>query len=82
MATTCTFKCQRGAGGYGYEVSGTLSLNDVVINSVPNATGSWSTASVTADLQQRIYVSAANAATAGVDEGWYQKVGDATFRKM
>lgn len=84
MATTCTFQCDRQAalGQTPVRVSGTLSLNDVTVQTTPTAVGTFTTASVAADVQRRIYVGASDAASAAVDEGWYEKVAAATFRKQ
>ena len=91
MATTVTFYCyQRKANSAKVtEVSGTLSLNDVSVNTtttVSSGAATWNTATVTADKQTQIYVTAANATTAGIDEGWYISDGRTaspkTFRKQ
>jgi hypothetical protein len=82
MATNVTFKAHtQGPAGQTGEVSGTLSLNDVSVNTSPNANGGWNTATVTADKQQRIYVGATDAATAGIPQGWYENAGD-HFRRQ
>ena len=89
MATTCTFTCYRKpigkAGGLLVTaISGTQSLNDVTVKTtttVSSGAATWNTASVTADLQQAIYVNATDAATAGIDAGWYIKTGASTFTK-
>lgn len=62
-------------------VTGTASLNDVVVNVSPNDSGGWNTATVTADKQTSIYMSASAAIAAGVPPGWYLKSGATTFRK-
>jgi hypothetical protein len=85
MATSCTFKCTQvnRSGASVTDLSGTISVTDlVVVNTSPNSTGGWNTATVNGNLQQIYYVDATAAATAGVDEGWYNKIADTTFRKM
>ena len=81
MATNCTFKQQSvGRNGKGGEASATISLADVTVNTRPNSTGGWETAVVTANLQPRITLTAAEAAANGIAAGTYQKVGPAEFR--
>lgn len=83
MATNCTFYDYGSKpDGQTGELSGVVSLADVVVNSVPNATGGWSTATVTADKQKSIFLTAANAATAGTRPGWYENIGGANFRRQ
>lgn len=83
MATTCTFQSYEPDTKGGTILSqGTLSLNDVVVNTTPTATGGWNTATVHADVQRRIFVGASDAATAGVGVGWYEQIGTATFRRQ
>lgn len=84
MATACTFKASGHgkSGGVSSEVSGSASLNDVVVNTTPNSTGGWNTATVNADKQRDILLSVADAATAGVEPGWYSAVGGGVFRKQ
>jgi hypothetical protein len=55
-----------------------ISLNDVVVNTTPNTTGGWNTATVTADVVRRHSLGATN----GVPSGIYEKVGDSTFRRQ
>jgi hypothetical protein len=89
MATTVTFKCYRkrigqAAGLLHTEITGTLSLNDVSVKTTTTVTSgaaTWNTATVTADLQQAIAVNSTDAATAGIDAGWYYKTGASTFTK-
>lgn len=76
MATTVNFEAHTPLGqgdGRGSKVTGTISLADVVVNTTPNATGGWNTATVTADLQRSIFVDAATGITAGIPPGWYEK---------
>lgn len=82
MATNCVFKYYgSGPDGRGSELSATISLADVTVNTTPTATGSWNTAVVTADLQRQILITPALAASAGIPTGWYQKVGPTEFRQ-
>jgi hypothetical protein len=90
MATTCTFKCYRGRKGQGLgllvqTISGTLSLNDVTVNTTTTVSGGAAifntAANVHADVQNAIAVNSTDAATAGVDAGWYYKTDAATFTK-
>lgn len=55
-----------------------ISLNDVVVNTSPNSTGGWNTATVTADLARRHSLGTAN----GVPPGIYEQVAPAVFRKQ
>ena len=84
MATNCTFKYQsKGPDGRTGEISAVISLADVTVNTTPTtglSGGSWNTATVTADLQSQIFVTAAQAASAGIPSGWYQKSGPTEFR--
>lgn len=83
MATNVNFECfNQGPDGRGSVRTGTVSLADVVVNTTPNDTGGWNTATVTADLPPRHFVSQANAVAQGIDRGWYQKVADNLFRKQ
>lgn len=79
MATNVTFKAfsRNPQTGVTDEVSAVLSLADVVVNTTPNSTGGWNTATVTADLQTDIFVGAGN----GLPVGWYEKEAGAVFRK-
>lgn len=82
MATTITFKdVGNPQNGPSSENTGTVDLADVVVNVAPNSTGGWTTATVTADKQRSIKLSAADAATAGVRPGWYDKESGTTFRR-
>lgn len=78
MATTVNFEAHTPIGtpgnGQGSKVSGTISLADVVVNTTPNTTGGFNTATVTADLQRSILVTDAQGITAGIPPGWYEKV--------
>lgn len=49
-----------------------ISLNDVVVNSAPNTTGGWTTATVTADKSR---THALTQATHGVPDGVYEATG-------
>lgn len=87
MATNLNLEAY-GSGGDGRssKITGISSQNDVTVNTTVNTTGGWTTASVTADLQRRFYLTAAAGATAGMPEGWYENVGPVNgsnlFRKM
>lgn len=82
MATTCTFKDYGTLpSGQSSELTGTVDLNDVVVRTTTNNTGGWSTATVGADKQKSVNLSAADAATAGVRPGWYDKESGTTFRR-
>jgi hypothetical protein len=89
MATTCTFKCFRRKAGRGHgllltEISGTISLADVTVAVAPQVSGgaaTMTTATVTADVQNMIYVDSTAATTAGIDPGSYTKISSATYRK-
>lgn len=82
MATNVTFFCYtRRPDGRTTERSGVLSLADVVVNTTPTDVGTFNTATVTADNQRQIYVNPTDAATAGVDPGWYNRINGANFRK-
>lgn len=81
MATTCSFVCpDSGPNGMGGLLTADISLGDVVVQTVPTAVGTFSTATVTADVQRRIFVNAADAAANNLRSGWYEKVAAATFR--
>lgn len=85
MATNVNFECfTEGYDGRGGRQTGTISLADVVVNTSPNTTGGWNTATVTADKQQRIFVSATDGLAQGIEPGWYEKVSDSPnlFRKQ
>lgn len=58
-------------------VSG-ISKLDVVVNTSPNSTGGWNTATVTADKVRGHYLGNAD----GVPVGYYEAVGNATFRRQ
>lgn len=60
----------------------TFSVAVNVTTAGTSGTAGRTIATVTANLQPNIYVGATDAATAGVDVGWYQKVDAATFRKQ
>lgn len=82
MATNCTFKYQpAGPDGRGSELSAVISLADVTVNTTPNSTGGFNTASVTADKQQAIFITPALAASSGMPVGWYTRTGSAEFRR-
>jgi hypothetical protein len=73
MATTINFEAHsQGSDGRTGKVTGTLSLNDVTVNTTPNATGGFNTATVTADKQTKIFVGPTDAASAGIPIGWYE----------
>lgn len=78
MATNVNFEaCTQPStpgNGQGSKVTGLISLADVVVNTTPNATGGFNTATVTADLQRAILVTDAQGITAGIPPGWYEKV--------
>lgn len=80
MATNITAEwSEAGPDGRGSVVQkAAISLADVVVNTTPNTTGGWNTATVTADLARRHALTAAQ----GVPPGIYEKVGDATFRRQ
>lgn len=83
MATNCTFFCYgEGPDGRGSERSGIISLADVVVQTTTTDVGTFNTATVTADKQRSILLTASAAATAGVEPGWYDNVGGANFRKQ
>lgn len=85
MATNCDFECYSDPptpDGRVGKKTGTISLADVVVNTTPTTTGGWNTATITADLAPRHFVGTSAAATAGIDSGWYEKVGLALFRKV
>lgn len=87
MATNCTLRAyashnRQHGDSRTSEVSAVVSLADVVVNTTPTSTGGWNTATVTADLQRTIFLSAAAAASAGIPPGWYERDGLASFRKM
>lgn len=81
MATNITAEWQtRIEGGAGGTVQkAAISLADVVVNTTPNTTGGWNTATVTADVARSHNLTRA---THGVPDGTYEKVGAATFRKV
>lgn len=86
MATNVTFEADnplnKPGDGRTSKVSGVLSLADVVVNTTPNATGGWNTATVTADNQRSIYVGAADGILAGVPVGWYERQAGAVFKRV
>lgn len=83
MATNCTFfDYGSGPDGRSSERTGSVSLADVVVNTSPNTTGGFNTATVTADKQQKINLNATDAATAGVRPGWYDHIDGVNFRKQ
>lgn len=84
MATNVDFEYDgKGPDGRSTQAAvGTISLADAVVNTTPNSTGGWNTATVAANLQPNIFVSQSAAITAGIKPGWYHKVGDALFRKL
>lgn len=62
-----------GPGGNGGVVQKTgISLADVVVNTTPNATGGWNTATVTADVARSHPLTRA---VHGVPDGIYEKTG-------
>lgn len=81
MATNITAEWQtRIEGGAGGTVQKTaISLADVVVNTTPTATGGWNTATVTADVAPRHFLTRA---THGVPDGMYEKVSTGVFRKV
>lgn len=76
MATNITAEWESpGADGRSATISKTVSIADVTVNSAPNNTGGWTTASVTADLAPGHYLGVAD----GVPPGYYRKTGALTF---
>lgn len=57
-------------------ISVVVSLADVVVNTTPNASGGWNTATVTADLARGHYL----LGSSGCPAGYYEKVGASTFQ--
>lgn len=56
-----------------------ISMADAqTVNTTPNSTGGWNTASVNADKVRSYKMTVAD----GVPPGCYEKVGDTTFRKV
>jgi hypothetical protein len=84
VATTITFESHTppGNGPGGSKASGTLSVNDITVNTTTNNTGGWATASVTADKVRTLYLNTADAATAAMPPGTYENAGGAIFRKV
>lgn len=80
MATNITAEfSNQMPGGVGSvtQVSG-ISKADIVVNTTPNSTGGWNTATVTADVARSHVLTAAD----GVPPGRYEKCAPATFRKV
>lgn len=85
MATNVVFEAHTPAApgnGVGGKVSATISLADVVVNVAPTAVGTFTTATVTADLQRSILITPAAGVTNGIPAGWYENAGPALFRKV
>lgn len=83
MATTITFEAYTPVGNNGPaggKISGTVSMNDVVVNVSPNSTGGWNTATVTADKQRSILLGPTDAASAAMPQGQYINQGGAVYR--
>lgn len=55
-----------------------ISKADIVVNSSPNSTGGWNTATVTADKVRGHFLGAAD----GVPVGYYEAVGGGVFRRQ
>lgn len=91
MATNVNFEAwsnDRVVNGQGQtgKVTATISLNDVVVNTSPNSTGGFNTATVTADKQLQIFIDDTTAKANGIPSGWYQSVNGSgagnLFRRM
>lgn len=83
MATNITFQlCRQSRDARtGIAQSAALSMADVTVNTNPNSSGGFNTAVVTADKQVAINLVPADAATCGLEPGWYQNIGGAVFRR-
>lgn len=83
MATNVLFECH-GHGPDGrssVSAQATISLADVSVNTTPTAVGTFTTATVAANLQNQIYISQSQAITSSIKPGWYHKVSASVFRK-
>lgn len=79
MATNVTaeFTNNRSDGTSSTTTSGNISVADVVVNTTPNATGGWNTATVTADVAPSLVFAASD----GVPPGRYEKFATGKFRR-
>jgi hypothetical protein len=57
--------------------SANISVNDVTVNTTPNATGGWNTATVTADVAPSLVFQTSD----GVPPGRYEKFATGKFRR-
>jgi hypothetical protein len=74
-AVTCKWNGS-GADGRGSDSSVSVTIADVTVNTTPNSSGGWNTASVTADLARHHSLKA----TDGVKPGLYHQVAPGIFR--
>ena len=82
MATTCTFLSNDSRlGAASSEVSGDIDIDDVSFLNTSDPLAPV-VDTVTGNLQRTIDITAAQAATAGIPSGTYEKVGATTFRKV